>query len=104
LRKTKCATLGIDDDLQFLVIVIQERVPLLLLEDAKADALDLRSIRAAVIALRHHVVGEAVAALVLIVLLALLDVVLRLLIGNLCFAFGSVASRRDVMMMLFLAL
>jgi hypothetical protein len=69
--------------LQFLVIVIEQRVPLVLLKQDEPDALDLRSIRAAVVALRHiHVV---VAVLVLVVLRERFVGlgVLRLLVGSL---------------------
>lgn len=51
---------------QLLMIVIEQRMPLVLLKQTEPDALDLRTIRAAVIAFRHvHVV----AVLVLIVLM-----------------------------------
>lgn len=48
-------------DSQLLMIVIEQRMPLMLLEQAEPDALDLRSVRAAVVALRHvHVVAVLV--------------------------------------------
>lgn len=49
------------------MIVIQQRVPLVLLKDTKANALNLRAIRTAVVTLPNHVFIETVA-LVLVVL------------------------------------
>lgn len=43
------------------MIVIEQRMPLMLLKQAEPDALDLRAVRAAVVALRHvHVVAVLV--------------------------------------------
>lgn len=50
---------------QFLMIVVQQRVPLVLLEETKSDALNLRPVRAAVIALRQCTFNVTVTAFVL---------------------------------------
>lgn len=94
-----------DGRLQFLMIVIQQDVPLVLLEDAEADALNLRPVRPAVVAFRHvHVV--VVAAFVLDVLMervVRLRFLLRLLLRALrvdCDGVGNFSRRGDVMMLL----
>lgn len=65
------------------MIVIEQCVPLMLLEQAEPDALDLRAVRSTVVALRHvHIV----AVLVLVVLkerVFRLRLVLQLLVGAL---------------------
>lgn len=90
-----------DGRLQFLMIVIQQDVPLVLLEDAEADALNLRPVRPAVVAFRHvHVVFVLDVLMERVVRLRFL---LRLLLRALrvdCDGVGNFSRRGDVMMLL----
>lgn len=53
---------------QLLMIVIQQRVPLMLLKQTESNALNLRSIRAAVVSLCHRII-RVVAAFILVIFL-----------------------------------
>lgn len=84
------------------MIVIQKRVPLMLLKETKSDTLNLRAVRAAVISLRKSVIDVIVAALIFIIFLKRVTrraFLLRLLISNLGL-FGLITRGWNVMMLL----
>lgn len=94
-------------NLHLLMIVIQKRMPLMLLKDTESDTLYLRSVWSAVVSFRHQAFSVVVAALVLVVLLKCVAVWLWILLWFLldifrfaCDCVGVVMCWRSVVMFL----